>query len=101
MKISKGVGGRGSVVSIERRPHPDSHFEPSEVRIRRLDDGTFNIRKEKRLKAKHDNSEGFMGSYREPEECSAGNCDEMMQKVGQHFGAKAKAKKSDNDGEEY
>lgn len=86
MKVEPGVGGRGVAVSIERKPHPESHFEAHEMRVEKNDDGTFNIRKHKRLKKHFENSENFTNSYREPETASAANVEEVMQHMQNHFG---------------
>jgi hypothetical protein len=87
MKISPGLGGRGSVVSMEQsKPHPANHFEPDESHVRKMDDGTFSIRHEMKLKKKHQGKEGFHGSYPDPKTATAPNAAAMVANLKKHFG---------------
>ena len=86
-KVSPGLGGRGSVVSMEQsKPHPAGHFEPDESHVRKMDDGTFSIRHEMKLKKKHQNKEGFHGSYPDPKTATAPNAAAMVANLKKHFG---------------
>ncbi len=97
-KVSAGIGGRGTVTSMERKSHPNSHFEIGEMRIQKAHDGSFVIKHDMRLKKKHEGKgEEYMGSYREPETHTAASKEELMAHVQKHYGGKAKGKESEPD----
>ncbi len=89
MKISAGLGGRGSHVEMSSKQHPASHFKTDEVRVKQADDGSFVIHRHMSLKKAHEGRDGFHGGYKEPEMSTAQNHKEMMATVGKHFGKKA------------
>lgn len=86
MKISSGLGGRGSHVEMSSKQHPASHFQTDEVRVKQADDGSFVIHRHMSLKKKHEGRDGFHGGYKEPEMSTAQSHAEMMKTVGKHFG---------------
>lgn len=92
-KVEAGAGGRGSKTTIERRAHPDSHFKTRRVTVEQADDGSFVVEHSQELKREHDNSDHYLGGYREPKKYTAADHDEMMTKVAGCFGKAAKAKK--------
>ena len=67
MKVRPGLGGRGTVTSIESMKHPNSHFEIGSMNIKKADDGSFVMEHRMELKKKHQGKEMYHGSYREPE----------------------------------
>lgn len=91
MKVSKGVGGRGSVATMDSARHPDNHFEMTGMNIKKADDGSYVIEHRKQLKKKHDGKNEFYGGYREPETHTAANHEELMAHIEKHFGGKKKA----------
>ncbi len=95
-KITTGLGGRGTVTTIERKKHPKSHFEMTGMNIKKSDDGSFVIEHRTQLKKKYDNNEMYMGSYREPETHTAKDADELISHVSSHLSKKA----ADKDGDE-
>ncbi len=90
-KVSPGLGGRGTAMSIERKEHPKGHFEIGEMRIQKAHDGSFVIKHEMRLKKRHEGKEDYYGSYKEPETHTAQSKEELMKHVQKHFGGGKKA----------
>ncbi len=89
VKLTTGVGGRGTSMSMERKPHPNSHFELGHMRIERANDGSFVINHRMRLKKKHEGKgDEYSGGYREEETHTAGDTKELMAHVKKHFGGK-------------
>ena len=87
-KITPGVGGRGTVTVIERKKHPDSHFELGELRIEKAHDGSFIIKHHMRLKKQHQDSEEYMHGYRDEETHTTPDADGLVAHLRQQFGKK-------------
>lgn len=85
-RINPGLGGRGTVTTIERRPHPPSHFEMHEMRIQKADNGGFVVHHHLQLKKRHENKEDYMGGYKEPETHVVPNPQALMSHMKKHFG---------------
>ncbi len=97
-KVTEGIGGRGSVTTIERKAHPKSHFEMTGMNIKKADDGSYVIEHRVQLKKKFDNMhDQYMGSYREPDTHTANNEAELKSHIEKHMKGKAA---SDKDGDE-
>ena len=93
MKVSKGLGGMGAVTMAEpSMPHPNSHFEMKEMRIKKADDGSFVMEHRMELKKKHEGKSGYSHGYRDSETHTAANVKEVMAHVSQHFGGAKKSK---------
>ena len=58
-------GPYGVEVKIERKPHPDSHYETRSVEIEPASGG-FIARVRRRLKTQHERSDEYFEPYREP-----------------------------------
>jgi len=89
-KVTAGIGGRGTVTSIDRKRHPKSHFEMTGMNIKRADDGSFVIEHRRQLKKKYDDSEEYIGSYREPETHTAKDESELKSHIAKYMGGVGK-----------
>lgn len=95
MKVSAGLGGRGTAVSIERKEHPNSHFEIGSMRVEKAHDGSFVINHRMRLKKKHEGKEEFSHGYREEETHTAADGEQLMAHIAKHFSGKKKEAEGD------
>ena len=100
MKLSTGLGGRGTVMESEpSKPHPNSHFEIGSMNIKKADDGSYVMEHRMELKKKFEGKDGFHGGYRDSMVHTAAGPAELMAHIKKHFGKSKEVmpKASDED----
>ena len=95
MKISTGLGGRGTVMESEpSKPHPNSHFEIGSMNIKKADDGSYVMEHRMELKKKFEGKDGYHGGYRDSMVHTAAGPAELMAHIKKHFGGGGKQMKA-------
>ncbi len=105
--VKAGVGGRGTVMEMDtHKPHPASHYEIGEMRVKKAQDGSFVIHHHMQLKKRHMAKPSFETGWDarnpEPEVHTAADHKELMAHMKKHFAPKGvpATPQPDNEAEE-
>lgn len=104
-RVKSGLGGRGTAMTMDSNmPHPASHYEVKEMRVKKAKSGGFTVTHEMGLKKRHEAKPGFETGYdsRHPESEThvVPDMKGMIAHMQKHFGAAGLEKPKPNTNDE-